>query len=176
MNQVKTVGGQELRDMLVAATDWLEKSAHEIDVLNVYPVPDGDTGTNMLLTMRASVDEAYRVPDGNASAVANAIAQGALVGARGNSGVILSQIWRGLTDKETVNAKDLAGALQQAAATAYKGISNPVEGTMLTVIRDASNAAQAKVSNGNGDLTSVWKPWSLPLVNRSPTLLTCCLY
>ncbi|MFC2045685.1 DAK2 domain-containing protein [Chloroflexota bacterium] len=86
MKQANTVDGQELREMMIAATGWLEKSAHEIDVLNVYPVPDGDTGTNMLLTMRASIDEAYRATDGSASAVANAIAQGALVGARGNSG------------------------------------------------------------------------------------------
>src|SRR4030067_523688 len=94
MKESDAINGRELRDMLVTATNWLEKSALDIDALNVFPVPDGDTGTNMLLTMRSSIEEAYRAPDSSASAVAHAIAKGALMGARGNSGVILSQIWR----------------------------------------------------------------------------------
>ncbi|MAG15194.1 MAG: dihydroxyacetone kinase [Dehalococcoidales bacterium] len=156
MKQVNSLGGQDLREMFVAAAGWLEKSSSEIDALNVFPVPDGDTGTNMLLTMRSLVEEAYRAPDHSAAAVAQAMAKGALLGARGNSGVILSQILRGLaqglTEKETFTAVELASALQQSAATAYSGLSNPVEGTILTVIKDVAAAVQAQVSGGGDDL------------------------
>jgi len=79
MKKVDTIGGRDLREMFAAATDWLEKSAPDIDALNVFPVPDGDCGTNMLLTMRSVIDEAYRAPDNSASAVAQAIARGALI-------------------------------------------------------------------------------------------------
>src|SRR3990172_7294717 len=96
MKQVETINGRELKEMLMTATSWLEKSAADIDALNVFPVPDGDTGTNMLLTMRSSIEESQWAADTNVSVVAQAIAKGALMGARGNSGVILSQIWRGL--------------------------------------------------------------------------------
>lgn len=159
MRQVSSLSGQELRDMLVVATNWLEKSAPDIDALNVFPVPDGDTGTNMLLTMRSTLEEAYRAPDRSASAVAQAIAKGALMGARGNSGVILSQIWhglaQGLAQKESFNGRDLADALLVASTMAYKGINNPVEGTILTVIREAASAAEAQAASGDNDLTSV---------------------
>jgi len=159
MKQINSLSGQELRDMFMVATNWLEKSAPEIDALNVFPVPDGDTGTNMLLTMRSTLEEAYRAPDRSASAVAQAIAKGALMGARGNSGVILSQIWhglaKGLAEKESFNGKDLADALLEASAMAYKGINNPVEGTILTVVRDAASAAQAQAVSGGSDLISV---------------------
>jgi len=159
MRQVNSIGGQDLREMLATATAWLEKSASDIDALNVFPVPDGDTGTNMLLTMRSGIEEAYRAPDQSAWAVAQALAKGTLMGARGNSGVILSQIWRGLAqglaEKESFTGSDLADALQQSSTMAYKGISNPVEGTILTVVREAADAAQAQVSSGSDDLMSV---------------------
>ena len=159
MEKVSAIDGQKLREMFAAATGWLEKSSTEIDALNVFPVPDGDTGTNMLLTMRSVMEEAYRAPDRSASAVAQAMARGALMGARGNSGVILSQIVRGLAqgmaDKEAFMAGDLAVALHQAAETAYKGISNPVEGTILTVIRDAAAAARVKADSDSDDLAAV---------------------
>src|SRR4030067_297800 len=96
MSQTKVVAGQDLREMFAAAGCWLEKSSAEIDALNVFPVPDGDTGTNMMLTMRATMEEAFRAPDHSAAGVASAMAKGSLMGARGNSGVILSQIWRGV--------------------------------------------------------------------------------
>ena len=151
--------GQDLREMLAVATTWLEKSASDVDALNVFPVPDGDTGTNMLLTMRSAIEEAYRAPDRSAPAVAQAIARGALMGARGNSGVILSQIWRGLAqglaDKESFTGSDLADCLLQASMLAYKGLSNPVEGTILTVIKDASSAAEVQAASGSNDLISV---------------------
>jgi len=159
MKQADLISGQELREMFIVATAWLEKSASDIDALNVFPVPDGDTGTNMLLTMHAGVEEAYQAPDNSASAVAQALAKGALMGARGNSGVILSQIWRGLAqdlaEKKALTGADLSGALQQAAAMAYRGISNPVEGTILTVIKDASLAARKQATDGENDPISV---------------------
>ena len=159
MSQMNSVAGQDLRDMFSAATSWLEKSSADIDALNVFPVPDGDTGTNMMLTMRSTMEEAYRAPDHSAAGVAHAMARGALMGARGNSGVILSQIWRGLAqgleDKETFTAADLAAALQLSAQMAYKGLSNPVEGTILTVMKDAAAAAQSQVDAGNEDIISV---------------------
>jgi len=156
MKPISSIGGQELREMFAAATGWLEKSSADIDALNVFPVPDGDTGTNMLLTMRSTIEEAYRAPDRSASAVAHAMAHGALMGARGNSGVILSQIIRGLAqklaEKETLTAADLAGALQESSAMAYRGMSNPVEGTMLTVIKDVAAAAEAEAASNGKDL------------------------
>ncbi len=146
MKVAQSIGGQELKEMLATATSWLEKSAPDIDALNVFPVPDGDTGTNMLLTMRSSVEEAYQNGNSTVSSVTQAIAHGALMGARGNSGVILSQIWRGvaiaLKSKKTISGKDLADALFEASKTAYKGITNPAEGTILTVIKDAAAAAR----------------------------------
>jgi len=154
MKKIETADGQVLRDTFSAATAWLEKSVADIDALNVFPVPDGDTGTNMLLTMRSAVEEAFRVPDHSASAVSQAMAKGALMGARGNSGVILSQIWRGLAkglaNKDQFTARDFAEAFLEASKTAYKGLSNPVEGTILTVIREAAQTG-VKAAKEYGD-------------------------
>ncbi len=151
MKEAQPVTGQQLKEMLATATTWLEKSAPDIDALNVFPVPDGDTGTNMLLTMRSSVEEAFQSGNSTVSSVAQAVAQGALMGARGNSGVILSQIWRGvalgLKGKKSLSGKDLADALYEASRTAYKGISNPAEGTILTVIKDAAAAAREQAES-----------------------------
>jgi len=148
--QKKKLSGHELRDMFAAATTWLEKSAPEIDALNVFPVPDGDTGTNMLLTMRSCMEEAHRAPDHSASGVAEHMAKGALIGARGNSGVILSQIYRGLakglTGKDEVVTEDLVASLETAAVTARQGMTNPVEGTILTVAREAASAGRAAMA------------------------------
>lgn len=159
MRQSSSINGHDFREMFAAATSWLEKSAPEIDALNVFPVPDGDTGTNMLLTMRSTIEEAYKADDSTVSSVANAMANGALMGARGNSGVILSQIWNGiahgLEEKDTLTGDDLAEALLKASAVAYKGLSNPVEGTIITVIRDVSKAAKREVLSNSGDILSV---------------------
>ena len=177
MKENESINGQELKEMFATATNWLEKNASDIDALNVFPVPDGDTGTNMLLTMRSSVEEAYQTNDTSAYTIAQAMAQGALMGARGNSGVILSQIWRGLAQglqgKKSFTGKELASALQQASKMAYKGISNPVEGTILTVIKDAAAAAQTQAKN-NGDLISVMEAVvdaANESVANTPTLL-----
>jgi uncharacterized protein len=159
MRKIEITDGVALREMFSTATAWLEKSVADIDALNVFPVPDGDTGTNMLLTMRSAVEEAYRAPDHSATAVAQAMSKGALMGARGNSGVILSQIWRGMAQgmgkKETFTGKDFADAFLQASKIAYKGLSNPVEGTILTVIREAAQAGQAFVAENGDDLVAV---------------------
>jgi DAK2 domain fusion protein YloV len=145
--------------MFTAATNWLEKSVSDVDALNVFPVPDGDTGTNMLLTMHSTIEEADRTSNGKISVVSQAMAKGALIGARGNSGVILSQIWcgiaRGLAGKDTFDGRDLANALTEAADMAYKGLSNPVEGTVLTVIRDAATAAREQAATDKNDVISV---------------------
>jgi DAK2 domain fusion protein YloV len=131
----------------------LEAHVDEINTLNVYPVPDGDTGSNMLATVRAALDEAERVPDPTLERVAGAISFGALMGARGNSGVITSQIFRGMAEglagKKRFNGLDLAHALASGNRTAYRAVARPVEGTILTVIREASEAAVGAAESAN---------------------------
>lgn len=151
--------GRELKSFLEAGTAWLEAHAASINALNVFPVPDGDTGTNMVLTMHAALEEIKAAPDDSAAAVAHATAHGALMGARGNSGVILSQLFRGLASgldgKAQFDGADFAAALNEASITAYKGVIKPVEGTILTVGREAAEAAQALVEEGQVDFLPV---------------------
>jgi DAK2 domain fusion protein YloV len=131
------------RDLLDALACWLESHAQQLDALNVFPVPDGDTGANMARTLRAASDGAGR-SGGSVREVFNAAARGALLGAAGNSGVILSQMIRGfsecLQDDQTPNASDLKSALSGAATAGYRAVATPVEGTMLTVAREAAEA------------------------------------
>ena len=142
--------GQELKAAFSAATERLEEFRDAVNALNVFPVPDGDTGTNMLLTMRAALKAATEeCPDGqehSVAAVSSSLAQGAFFGARGNSGVILSQFFKGfadaLSDKELLTSRDLSSAFNLASEAAYKAVGSPVEGTMLTVIRSASEATR----------------------------------
>jgi DAK2 domain fusion protein YloV len=159
MKQINSFGGQEFKDMFVAGGIWLEKSVPDINAINVFPVPDGDTGTNMFLTVRSVIEESDRVSDSSVSAVAKAMAQGALMGARGNSGVILSQFFRGLAKgldgKEHITGADWAIALDEASRAAYRGLSQPVEGTMLTVLKDASRAAEEAARAAPDNLTKV---------------------
>lgn len=151
--------GQELRSMFAAGTAWLEKSVPDINAINVFPVPDGDTGTNMFLTMCAVMEEADRISDSSVATMAKAMAQGALMGARGNSGVILSQFFRGLAKgvdgKEFINGLEWAAALSEASRVAYHGLSQPVEGTMLTVIRDSAKAAEESAKINPDDILVV---------------------
>ncbi len=154
MDKHLTLSGKDLKEMLIAGTDWLEKIVPDINALNVYPVPDGDCGINMLFTMRSSLTEAANLDDNaGISSVAEALAKGSLMGARGNSGVILSQIWRGLCEgvkgKDTIDAKEFAAALELASETARHALSNPVEGTILTVIKDAASAASQEAFNSS---------------------------
>ena len=131
----------------------LEAHVDEINGLNVYPVPDGDTGSNMFATVRAALEEAGKVADQPADRIAQAISFGALMGARGNSGVITSQIFRGMAEglqgKKRFNGLDLAHALAQGTKAAYGAVAKPVEGTILTVIREASDAAVATAEREN---------------------------
>ena len=137
--------GSGLLEAFRAGVANLESHVDAINALNVYPVPDGDTGSNMLATVRAALEEADGVAGQPAERVAAAISFGALMGARGNSGVITSQIFRGMAEglggKARFNGLDLAHALSEGARTAYSAVAKPVEGTILTVIRESAEAA-----------------------------------
>jgi DAK2 domain fusion protein YloV len=169
--------GQTLKEMFASGTAWLEKSAPDINAINVFPVPDGDTGTNMVLTMQFALEEAKSNSDNQVSSVVKSLAHGALMGARGNSGVILSQFFRGLAKglvgKAQFDGRDLAQALAEAARAAYKGIVNPVEGTILTVLKDASKAAQeaAKDDDALVSVLEVAVKEAEDSVARTPSLL-----
>jgi len=137
--------GRGLKRLLRYGLAWLERHQEAINALNVYPVPDGDTGTNMLLTMQSAYAEIESSPQEEVGIIAQQVAHGALMGARGNSGVILSQIFRGfaraLEGVAAFTTIQLSAALREAAATAYKGVIKPVEGTILTVAREAAEAS-----------------------------------
>ena len=144
--------GEGLLGAFRAAAAGLEAAVDEVNALNVFPVPDGDTGSNMMATVRAALAEAEALgPTVSAERIASAAAFGALMGARGNSGVITSQILRGLAEglagKTRFNALDLANALDQGTKAAYGAVAKPVEGTILTVIREASAAAVASAEH-----------------------------
>jgi hypothetical protein len=152
------IDGPALLRALQAGSAALQARVAEVNALNVFPVPDGDTGTNMSLTLRAALDEVGSPEGLSASGVFHRISHGALMGARGNSGVILSQILRGfaraLDDKAVLTVCDVAQGFTTGAETAYKGVMKPVEGTMLTVIREAAEAAHGAVAVG-GDVQAV---------------------
>ena len=145
MEVVTTITNVEFGKMINAAADALKNNAEKINKLNVFPVPDGDTGTNMTLSMASGAEYERNETDTHLGALAQATSKGLLMGARGNSGVILSQIFRGfaakIADKETLSARDLADALMGGAETAYKAVMKPTEGTILTVVREAAAAA-----------------------------------
>jgi len=145
--------GEGLLAAFRAAVANLEAHVDEINSLNVYPVPDGDTGSNMLATVKAALSEAEGAAGQPADRIAAAISFGALMGARGNSGVITSQIFRGMAEglggKARFNGLDLAHALSEGTKTAYSAVARPVEGTILTVIREAAAAAVAAAEHDN---------------------------
>ncbi len=152
IGRYKTVDGNMLRRLTAAGLTWLRTNQQLVNSLNVFPVPDGDTGTNMVLTMQSAMDETSKETNRSIGQVAHSIAHGALMGARGNSGVILSQIWRGfsrvLDDLEKMDVGNMAAALSEARETAYKGVVRPVEGTILTVTKDIADEAEKAVKNG----------------------------
>ena len=153
------LSGADLRVALQSAAKWLSVNAERINALNVFPVPDGDTGTNMSLTLEAAVEGLHRVgEDVPVGQVARSAYEAAMLGARGNSGVILSQLLRGfseaLADCAELTPTGLAQALTRASEVAYRGISRPIEGTILTVAREAAAAATDQARSG-ADLTSV---------------------
>src|SRR6266851_6312635 len=146
--------GADLRAALESAAAWLSSNAERINARNVFPVPDGDTGTNMSMTLQAAVDSLPRLgPDAPVSQVARTVYEAAMLGARGNSGVILSQLLSGfsqaLADATELTPAVLAVALTNASDVAYKGVSKPVEGTILTVAREAAAAAGVGARMGN---------------------------
>ena len=174
---VYTIDGNEMKELIFASLIWLKNHQPLINSLNVFPVPDGDTGTNMFLTMQSAYNEIADTKETNLGKVFKLIAQGALMGARGNSGVILSQILRGfariLDESETLDADLLVKAFAEGRNTAYKGVVRPVEGTILTVSKDIAKAAeeaQMKTTNLIEILDYVVKAAEASVIN-TPNLL-----
>lgn len=135
----KTINGATFRKMVLAGVSLLEQNKEYVDSLNVFPVPDGDTGTNMFLTMKSAVNEVNKCMNNDLAALSEAFSKGALRGARGNSGVITSQIFKGFCsitkNLKEITTKDFAKAMQEGSTIAYKAVTKPKEGTILTVIR-----------------------------------------
>ncbi|GAA0460927.1 DAK2 domain-containing protein [Alkalibacillus silvisoli] len=172
-----TLNGEKFAQMILLGANHLSNQSQMIDSLNVFPVPDGDTGTNMNLTMTSGATEVEKVTDNHVGEVASALAKGLLMGARGNSGVILSQLFRGFSksvkDKETLTTRDLADALEAGVETAYKAVMKPVEGTVLTVAKDAAKKS-VEVAESEEDLISFFEQVlkeSKASLERTPDLL-----
>ena len=144
---METINGIMLKQMLESGMNHLSNRASEIDALNVFPVPDGDTGTNMSLTFSAGVKDALKVESGSVSEIMKVLSKGLLMGARGNSGVITSQIFRGIYQGveglDSINGTQLAKALVNGSRVAYRAVMRPVEGTILTVVREAADYTYA---------------------------------
>lgn len=174
---MKNINGLTLKQMIISGANNLYNHYPEIDALNVFPVPDGDTGTNMNLTITSGSKEVQNRNDTDVYEIAKAFSKGLLMGARGNSGVILSQIFRGfaqsLEGKKVIKPTDLAEAFYNGKEVAYKAVMRPVEGTILTVIREASTALMEKVN----DNMSIEKCFEILLnearesLDRTPELL-----
>jgi DAK2 domain fusion protein YloV len=174
--QLQFLEGQHLRQMLLAGAALLQERKEEINSLNVFPVPDGETGTNMSLTVTAAVRE-VEMAAGDLGSIAGALANGSLMGARGNSGVILSQLFRGfaagLEGKVEASPMEFALALQEGVKTAYRGVMKPVEGTILTVAKEGARAALQAARRGEdilGVLESAIGQAEITL-NRTPEIL-----
>jgi DAK2 domain fusion protein YloV len=170
--------GATLRAWLLEARDSLDRSKDLIDSLNVFPVPDGDTGTNLLLTLEAACAEVEGCLDAGVAPVAEAAARGALLEARGNSGVIVSQILRGvdraLGEATSIDGGAIARALRLGANQAYRAVARPVEGTILTVIRAAANAAEHAVKSGPAEVSQVLdaaRGAAMEALERTPQML-----
>ena len=174
---MKTLNGQSLKQLLISGSNNLYNHYPEVDALNVFPVPDGDTGMNMNLTLTSGSKEISNRSDESAFEIAKAFSRGLLMGARGNSGVITSQIFRGfskgLDGLDEVNAEAFSAAFQKGVEVAYKAVVNPVEGTILTVIRESSQYLHDNVK----DNMSIEKCLDLMLqearesLKRTPELL-----
>src|SRR5512133_3771424 len=151
------INGQSMKRLVEAGMTWLRTNQQTVNALNVFPVPDGDTGTNMVLTMQSAWNEIKDLGHRSIADMAGAVSKGALMGARGNSGVILSQLWRGFTrgvhGKEILDAETLVRGFAEARDTAYKGVVRPVEGTILTVARGVAEATEAALPSTNDPIT-----------------------
>ena len=174
---MKIIDGRLFKEMVVTGAIVLHNNHPEIDALNVFPVPDGDTGTNMSLTFSAGASEIEKLDSNDIYEVAKKLSKGLLMGARGNSGVILSQIFRGVSmafeGKKEVNAVEFANAFQNGAKVAYKAVMRPVEGTILTVIRESSDAVvkYAKDDMEIEDVFSYFVKEAEESLERTPELL-----
>ncbi|MGN0115721.1 MAG: DAK2 domain-containing protein [Acutalibacteraceae bacterium] len=155
------ITGEILRNAVISGANNIANNRHSVDELNVFPVPDGDTGTNMTLTIKNAAKELSVVKNKTVSEVADITASALLRGARGNSGVILSLIFRGiakgLKGKDTADGAELAAALQNGVSAAYKAVMKPTEGTILTVVRMAAGAAEEAVKSGDKDFVLVFE-------------------
>ncbi len=171
------IDGQALKSLIYAGLSWLRTNQETVNALNVYPVPDGDTGINMVLTMQAAYDEIKDSPERNFGKMIHAVAHGALMGARGNSGVILSQIWRGLAREsdeiEFLDGSTMVSAFLEARDTAYQGVVRPVEGTILTVAKDIASIAEATLAETDDPITILERvvKEADESVDRTPDLL-----
>ncbi|MBC8334987.1 MAG: DAK2 domain-containing protein [Anaerolineales bacterium] len=169
--------GQAYKRLVEAGLTWLRTNQQMVNALNVFPVPDGDTGTNMVLTMQSAYNEIADLGHHKVGDMAAAVSQGALMGARGNSGVILSQIWRGiargLAGEEVLTGANMAKAFADARDTAYKGVVRPVEGTILTVTKDIATAAEAALKETDEPIAILAKlvAEADASVERTPNLL-----
>ena len=152
---IQCIDGKKFRDMFVSGANNLQNNKDLVDKLNVFPVPDGDTGTNMSLTISYAIKELSKVENDDITNVGKALSKGSLMGARGNSGVILSQIIRGIAKsvegKDSLNVVDLANALKNGSDTAYKAVIKPIEGTILTVVRESGEYA-VKIAKDDMDM------------------------
>src|SRR5438067_7266581 len=153
------VDGPLFKRALLGSLSWLTANQEEVNRLNVFPVPDGDTGTNMLLTLQSAVEDIRESDAAEVSKIAALAAHGSLMGARGNSGVILSQIFRGFAKhvqgKSELTPAELADALEEAANAAYRAVIKPTEGTILTVAREAGKAAKAAAADPRARVNTV---------------------
>ncbi len=171
------IDGQALKKLVEAGLNWLRVNQQTVNSLNVFPVPDGDTGTNMVLTMQSAWAEIDDLGHRHVGQMAAAVSQGALMGARGNSGVILSQLWRGfaraLHNQEALDGPSLVRAFADARDTAYKGVVRPVEGTILTVAKDVAAAAEAALKETQDPFEILAKvvPAAEVSVEHTPELL-----
>lgn len=174
MNYFK-INGEHFYKMMVGASNKLEEQKEFVDSLNVFPVPDGDTGTNMSMTFRAAVEEIKGFQSNSIGDVSKKLAKGALMGARGNSGVILSQVLRGiakgLENKQEVDAKEFAESLMEGSRSAYKAVMRPTEGTILTIIRAAGESAVNSKSNEITKLMQEVCEHSKVMLNKTPEML-----
>jgi len=173
----KTINGQSMKRLVEAGLTWLRTNQETVNALNVFPVPDGDTGTNMVLTMQSAWNEIKDLGHRSISDMAGAVSKGALMGARGNSGVILSQLWRGFArgvhGKELLDGPTLAKAFGEARDTAYKGVVRPVEGTILTVAREVAAATEAALGSAQDafEILEVAVKAADEAVRKTPDLL-----
>jgi DAK2 domain fusion protein YloV len=169
--------GQAVKWLVEAGLLWLKTNQQIVNSLNVFPVPDGDTGTNMMLTMTSAWNEVRDSGEKHAGKMIAMVAKGALMGARGNSGVILSQLWRGFAhaaqDSAIIDAEALVHGLKEARDTAYKGVVKPVEGTILTVAKDTASAAEAALAETRDPIEILARcvPAADASVNQTPELL-----